>query len=257
MPQQCDVAIVGGGYTGLSAALELAKAGRDVQVFEKDRPGEGASTRNGGVTSGNLRISFSEAIKKFGIEKAKALYRESHEARIFLRDLIVENNIDCDFKMSGRFTGALNDKDYDELCREANLLKKHLDIEAYSVSKADLANEIGSKLYSGGLIRPDIGVFHPAKYLSALLDLAIAAGAVIHSETPVLGIQKNGPAFEVRTSRGAVQAGHVLFATNGYTDQSNPWLRSRLVPVTSRIVVTEELSPNLVSHLMPKGRSAG
>ena len=170
MSQQCDVAIVGAGYTGLSAALELAKAGRDVQVFEKDRPGEGASTRNGGVTSGNLRISLSEAIDKYDLEKAKALYRESHEARIFLRDLIAENEIDCDFDMSGRFTGALNDKDYDELCREADLLNRHLDIGAYSVSKSDLTNEIGSKLYSGGLIRPDIGVFHPAKYLSALLE---------------------------------------------------------------------------------------
>jgi glycine/D-amino acid oxidase-like deaminating enzyme len=255
--QQCDVAIVGAGYTGLSAGLALAKAGRSVQIFEKDRPGEGASTRNGGITSGTLRISLASAITKFGLRKGTALYREGVDARNFLRDLITENAIDCDFKMSGRFTGALGQADYDELCREGELLNEHIGIEAYAVSKADLSGETGSKLYYGGLIRPDIGQFDPGKFFAGLLNLCSSAGALIHSKTPVLGFKKRSNGFEVHTSAGSIFARNVIFATNGYTDQSNPWLRKRLVPVKSRIIVTEELSPNLMHHLMPKGRGMG
>ena len=253
----CDVAIVGAGYTGLSAAHVLANAGLSVQVFDKQRAGEGASSRNGGILSGNLRISLSAAIKKYGKERAIALYREGVAAREFLAATIRDNAIDCDFQMNGRFTGALNLDDFNGMQREADILNEHIGIGAEAIAKPDLPDETGSKSYSGGMARPDIGMFHPAKFHRGLLELAIKAGAVIHGETAVLGIIREGNRFTVKTARGVVNARHVIMATNGYTDASDRWLRRRIVPVTSRMVVTEEISDNLMNHLMPKRRAMG
>jgi len=253
----CDVAIVGAGYTGLSAARILAAKGLHVQVFDKQRAGEGASSRNGGILSGNLRLSLGAAIRQFGFEQAVALYRESIMAREYLAMTITDNGIDCDFQRSGRFTGALNLEDFEAMKREVDLLGEHGGIAAQAIEKPDLPGETGSTAYSGGMLRPDIGLFHPAKFHRGLLKLAQDAGAVIHGETAVTGIARGGEGFAVSTARGAVTARHVVMATNGYTDASDTWLRRRLVPVTSRIVVTEEISDNLMNHLLPKRRAMG
>lgn len=251
----CDVVIVGAGYTGSAAALVLARAGREVQVFDRQRPGEGASTRNGGVMSGNLRYSLSKAIKKFGEHKGVELYREAHEARDDLWRFIREENIDCDAHASGRFLGALTPADYESLGREIDLLNKHLDLGAYMLPRERQHEEIGSDRYHGGIVRDDIGHLHPAKLHAGLLSRASEAGATIHGETPVLSFERTDGGFEVKTSRGTVRCRHVIMATNGYTDGVSPWLRRRIVPVTSRIIATEELSENLMRHLMPRNRT--
>ena len=119
-----DVVIVGAGYTGLSAALTLARAGRSVQVFDRMRPGEGASTRNGGIASGNLRPGHAELTKTFGAAQADAILLESKAARLDLADFIAREQIECDFKLSGRFTGASTPGDYDRLARDADHVAK-------------------------------------------------------------------------------------------------------------------------------------
>ncbi len=253
----CDVVIVGAGYTGLSAARVLAENGLSVQVFDKQRVGEGASSRNGGILSGNLRIGLPGAIRKLGLEKGVALYREGVAAREFLAATIRDNAIDCDFQMNGRFTGAINLEDFEGMKRETDLMNEHLGIGAEAIAKADLPAETGSKAYSGGLLRHDVGMFHPAKFVRGLLDLALKAGAVVHGETAVAGVVREGERFSVSTARGKVSARHVIMATNGYTDVSDTWLRRRLVPVVSRMVVTEEISDNLMKHLLPKRRAMG
>ena len=253
----CDVVIVGGGYTGLSAARLLAESGLSVQVFDRQRIGEGASSRNGGILSGNLRIGLPGAIRKLGVEKGVALYREGIAAREFLASTIQDNAIDCDFQMNGRFTGALNHGDFEGMRCEVDLMNDHLGVGAEAIPKDDISGETGSKAYSGGLLRHDIGMFHPAKFLLGLLGLALAAGAVAHGETAVSGILRDGDRFTVRTVRGNVVARHVIMATNGYTDASDPWLRRRLVPIVSRMVVTEEISDNLMRYLLPKRRAMG
>ncbi|MGI9421695.1 MAG: NAD(P)/FAD-dependent oxidoreductase [Hyphomicrobiaceae bacterium] len=251
----CDVVVVGAGYTGLAAARVLAKAGRRVQVFDSQRPGEGASTRNGGIASGSLRLNFAEAIARLGKTQAITLYQEAEDARTDLWCFIDEEGIDCDVRRHGRFMAALHPNDYDALGRECDLLNRHFDVGAEMVPRSDQSREVGSTLYFGGMMRLDSGHLNPAKLHAGLIAAASKAGATIHGETAVNGYQRSGDQFEVATARGKMSCRNIVMATNGYTDEANPWLRRRLVPVTSRIIVTEPLSENLMSHLMPHGRA--
>ncbi len=251
-PAKVDVAIAGGGYAGLGAAIPLARAGRDVAVLERDRPGEGASTRNGGITSGNLRWSYARMKSAFGADAAKAFYREATEAREDLQRFIEAENIDCDFNLTGRFAGALCDKHLDAQKRAAELHHRELDIETIIVDAANQRNEIGSDYFKGGVIRPDMGGVHPGKLHKEMRRVAEEAGAKICGGTRVASIERNGAGFEVKTEKGVVRANHVIAATNGYTDEGLPWLRRRLVPVVSEIIATEPLDPDMMKRLMPK-----
>ena len=253
----CDVAVVGAGYAGLSAALVLARAGRSVQVFDKQRPGEGASSRNGGLASGNIRVGFGKMIEAMGLETALGVYGEGKTARDGLAAFIDAENIDCDYQQVGRFTGAFRPSHYETQGREADLLNKHLGIEAQMIPKAEQHREIGSDLYHGGMLRPDLAGLHPAKFHAGLLDLVIEAGATVHGETAVVGIRRDGDGFEVETVRGRIEAKQVIVATNGYTDDSDRWLRRRLVPVPSRMLATQPLPPETMARLMPKRRMLG
>src|SRR5499426_3264198 len=130
LERRSDVVIIGAGYTGLSAGLTLARAGRSVQIFDRQRPGEGASTRNGGIASGNLRPSYQQMRRKFGEARALALAAEAKAAREDLAAFIAREKIACDFALTGRFTGAATAADYDRLAREAEHLRKSLRIDA-------------------------------------------------------------------------------------------------------------------------------
>lgn len=262
MPQQdvalkCDVAIVGAGYTGLTAALTLATAGKSVQVFDKDQVGAGASSRNGGITSGSLRLSLSQAIEHYGEERACELFIEAQKARQHLKDLVTEHNIDCDYALAGLFTGALTESDFDSMKRETDLLHSKTGLAPTIVDSNMLPDYIGNTKYVGGISNDTIGTIQPAKLVAGLGMAAAKAGTRIHAETAVLNIKKNADHFLVKTARETCTATHVIVATNGYTDASDKWLRRRLVPVKSRIVVTEEISPNLVHALMPQARAMG
>jgi glycine/D-amino acid oxidase-like deaminating enzyme len=252
-----DVAIVGAGYAGLSAALVLARAGRSVQVFDRQRPGEGASSRNGGIASGNIRMGFSKMVDGLGLDRAKRIYGEGKTARRGLAAFIAEEGIDCDFELVGRFTGAVRPEHYEAQGREADFLNKHIDVGAHMVARTDQHGEIGSDLYFGGMVRPDIGGLHPAKFVAGLLAKATEAGVVVHGETPVTGVRRDGDGFDVMTAHGTVRAGDVIVATNGYTDGVDRWLRRRLVPVPSRMIATEPLAPEVMARLMPKRRMLG
>src|ERR1700694_5324491 len=120
---KCDVAIVGAGYTGLSAGLTLARAGRHVQIFDRQRPGEGASTRNGSIASGSIRPSYEQMVRKFGKARAVAIQFEAKAAREDLADFIERERIECEFRLTGRFTGAAKASEYEKLAREADLLR--------------------------------------------------------------------------------------------------------------------------------------
>jgi len=255
--ETCDIAIVGAGYAGLSAALVLARAGRSVQVFDKLRPGEGASSRNGGLASGNIHIGFGKAIKTMGLETALSVYGEAKTAREGFATFISDENIDCDYQPVGRFIGALRPSHYEAQGREADRLNKYFDINAEMVPKSEQHREIGSDLYHGGMVRPDLAGLHPAKFHAGLVEAAIKAGVTIHGETAVTGIRRDGDGFEIVTVRGRVKSRQAIVATNGYTDNADRWLRRRLVPVPSRMIATQPLPPETMARLMPKRRMLG
>ena len=252
LARKLDVAIVGAGYAGLSAGLVLARGGLSVAAFDAMKPGEGASSRNGGITSGSIRPDYATIARRFGEEKAAAIEAEGKLARDFLYDFIATEGLDCDFRLVGLFKGALGYDQYDKMARSAEALAKRLGTESYAVPHGEQRSYIGTDFYRGGTVRTDIGGLHPAKFHAELLRVALAAGVTVHSQTPVTAIERDGAGFRVVTSAGTVQARQVLVCTNGYTDGAVPFLRRRLVPVRSRMVATEELAPEVMARLMPK-----
>ncbi|WP_138467159.1 FAD-binding oxidoreductase [Poseidonocella sp. HB161398] len=251
LPERADVVIVGAGYAGLGAAIPLARAGRSVVVLEAQDPGYGASSRNGGITSGNLRPSLSDLAARFGEAGGAAIEMESKAAREDLWRFIEEEQIDCDFQLTGRFSGALTPAEYETKARAAEALAKRLGIESYAVPKEQVRGHIDTDFYCGGEVRMDIGGLHPAKFVAGMLRVARAAGAEIHGRTPVTAMTPQEGGHLVETARGSIRAREVIVCTNGYTDKGDPWLRQRLVSVRSRIIATEPLAPEVMARLFP------
>lgn len=257
LPKTSDVCIVGAGFAGLSAALHLARAGRSVTVFDAQRAGEGASSRNGGIASGNIKFSFNDMISKFGLDRAKDFYAEGIAARDHLAATIEVEKIECGFKMVGRYTGANSKVDYDKLGREADTLNTHLDLDVEMVGKDRQHEELGTDLYVGGQVRADIGGLHPGLLHQGLLDRCYEAGVRVICETRVSDIKKRDEGFAITTPKGALTARDVVIATNGYTDGLISWLQRRIIPIPSQIIATEPLAPGLMDRLMPKRRMLG
>jgi len=252
LEKTCDVAIVGGGYTGLSAAIELARAGKQVQLFDRQMIGRAASSRNGGMASGNIRLGHNELVKRFGIDRANGILAEGQSARQDLWNFVEAENIDCNLARTGVFEGAMNVDENEDLRRHAAFLQEKLGIEAFSVDGPDVNEYIGTDLYTGGMVRMDIRGLQPAKLLAGMLGIAASSGAILHENTAVLNFASDAAGVRVSTQKGEVKAKKLIVCTGGYTDDFDPWLRRRLVPVRSRIIATEPLSEEVMNRLMPK-----
>lgn len=259
LPKEADVAVVGAGFTGLSAALALARAGRKVAVLEAGLPGSGASSRNGGMVGSGHRVGFAQASALYGPELARALLREGKAALDFTTRLIEEERVDCDFSRCGRFRGAWTAGHYEAMEREAEVQAREAGVEMLLVPKAEVGREVATERYQGGCLFPSHGGLHPGKFHNGLLALAEAAGAGVFAEAPVLSIARAGSGYRIETGRGGLAAGQVLVATNGYQRpgpgiRPTPDLARRLVPVGSFLIATEPLGRNRVRSLIPGGR---
>ena len=261
LPKEVDFVVVGGGYTGLSAGLTIARQGRSVVVLDSGTLGHGASTRNGGICSAQIRLSHSALCAQYGEEFANEVYSEGITARLDLAKFCEEENIECQFQMTGRFTGAMNFRDYESQAREAERLNYIAGHKAYMIARKDQYSEIATDLFFGGMVREEIGGFHPGKFFAGLLKRTEEAGTIVLSNTAMHEVADLSAAGKsVVTSKGTITAGTVIITTNVYTGTKHKvgkFLRKRLVPATSAIIVTEKLGTEKVGALMPRLRMFG
>jgi glycine/D-amino acid oxidase-like deaminating enzyme len=257
LPQSARVAIVGGGYAGLSTALELAKNGVDAVVLEANELGSGASTRNGGAVSGGVNIgkSFTGKTPNIGPERAQRLLSDASDAFALIDRLIGEENIACFWEKPGRFVGAWTKKHFEWQAQRLALLNTAAQSGAYMVPRQRQREEIASDYYFGGMVVERSGKLHPALYYHGLLAACRRYGVAVCAQAAVTGLDRSGNAWRVETNRGTVSAGDVVIATNGYTSKLTPALRRRVVPIASHIIATEPLPHDLAGSLIPKGRT--
>jgi len=254
LAQATDVLIVGSGYTGLNAAIETAGAGRDTLVLDKDAPGHGCSTRNGGQIGHSIKPGFETLAHRHGADRAQAILDESRTALHWIEDRIGTLGIDCDFNRAGRFHAAHSPQIYEALARHAEATTHTDGTEAFAVPRAEQRRELGSDLYHGGVVYPQDAGLHPARYHQGLLKAARDAGAQVIGHCGVSAIARTARGFDVQTTQGRVHARDVIVATNGYTGPATPWLRRRVIPIGSYIIATEELPADLMDRLFPTDR---
>jgi glycine/D-amino acid oxidase-like deaminating enzyme len=254
-PNETRVAIVGAGYAGLSAAIELEREGIDCVVFDSHEPGFGASTRNGGMVSGGVNVGKRYLAKAMSEEESAPFLADAADAFTHTETLIARENIACHWAKTGYFLGAWCKSHYDAMAKKAAMLNEHAQSDTYLVPPERQREEIGSSYYRGGMVVGRAAQLHPALYFKGVLDLAIARGVAIASKTPVTGLKETGNGWLVETPRGTVKAGDVIIATNGYTGDITPELKRRVVPLGSYIIATEEIAPEIAASLSPKNRS--
>lgn len=254
-PPKVDVAVIGAGYTGLVAALHLARAGRKVAVLDMNEAGAGASRRNAGYLGRTLKRSFSWLERRYGADFATRVYRELDEARQFVFALTAELGIDCHIESCGRFIGANSLAHYNDLVRELEVMQRRLGFPYHAVSRSALQSELASEAYVGGAVIPDLGAIHPALYHAGLVRAAEAAGVAIHTGAALGGVSVAGDGFALVTTTGPVAARDVIMATNGYTPRFAEWLARRVIPFHGFMAATEELPAELMARLIPNRRT--
>lgn len=249
-----DVAVIGGGYTGLSAALTLAKAGHSVVILESEKPGFGASSRNGGMIGNLLKPGLNGLISLYGRDKGIAVYQEALASVAFIEQRISEENIECDLTMTGRFYPAIQDSHLASMTQDFEIRQKYLNVPEEMIGPADYAEDVDSALYKGGLRQHHTGGLHPAKYARGLANAAIGAGATLMAPVRAEKISRTSEGFTLSTSGPEIKSRQLLIATNGYSGAIFPFVQQRVIPIGSTIIATEELSENLVTSLFPTKR---
>ena len=254
LPEKVDVAIIGGGYTGLSAALTLAKRGASVAVLEAKTIGWGASSRNGGMVLTGLKIPMQTAIKRYGHDMARRLFQCSLDSIDTVEQFCQEEGINCGFARTGHLLTANKPKHYDLLAEEAEFMAEEFNHAVRLVPRGEQHTEIGTDLYFGALVDEVSAGVNPAQYVSGLARAAERAGASLHARARVHRLGRKGKRFVLETERGSLRAENVFVATNGYTDSAISELRRKIMPIGSFIIATEPLSAELAHELSPHNR---
>ncbi|MET3441121.1 glycine/D-amino acid oxidase-like deaminating enzyme [Variovorax paradoxus] len=253
----CDVAVIGGGLTGCSAALALAKKGARVVLLEAETIGHAASGRNGGMCNNGFAQDYGMMSAKLGKEVADRLYRAFDAGVDTVERLVAEEKIDCSFARVGKIKLAAKPEHYDKLARSQELLAANVDPDTEMVSRADLASEVGSDRFHGGLIYRKGAGMHVGRFVRGLAEAAARRGVEIHEHAPMTGLRPApGGGHQIETPKGRLNARQVLLASG--TSQTGPlgWIRRRIVPVGAFLIVTEPLPTETLDRLLPRRRMA-
>lgn len=254
LPEKVDVAIIGGGFTGLSAARTLAGQGVTVAVLEANTIGWGASSRNGGMVLTGLKLGMGTVMRKYGREIARQLFKSSLESIDTVEQIVREENIDCGFRRYGHLLTANKLKHFEGLKQEAEFMEKEFNHTLRLIPRSEQQTEIGSDLYHGALLDECSGGLNPAQYVSGLAAAAERAGATLHARARVRRLERGQDGFLLETERGSLRAKSVLVATSGYTSSVTKKLQTKIIPIGSFIIATERLPDDLVNQLIPHGR---
>jgi glycine/D-amino acid oxidase-like deaminating enzyme len=254
LPEKVDVAVIGGGYTGLSAARTLAKQGVSVTVLETNTIGWGASSRNGGMVLTGLKLGMQSVMKKYGRETAKRLFQCSLDAIDTVERIVKAENIDCGFARYGHLLTANKPQHQDALKAEVEFMEREFNHTTRLISREQQHTEIGSDMYHGALLDESSGGLNPAQYVTGLARAAENAGASLHARARVTRLERQGSGFLVQTERGTLIAESVLVGTSGYTGDITKKLQKKIIPIGSFIIATEKLADDLVKELIPNNR---
>lgn len=250
-----DVAIIGGGFTGLSAALHLAKAGSRVAVFETGLVGSGASGRNGGHLNNGLAHSFIVAKQHLGAERATALYKAFDDSVDTIERIVAEENIDCSFRRAGKLKLASKPAHFDGLARNFEAIHAEVDPDTALIRRDQLSGEVGSKDFHGAMLSKKSAMMHMGRFVTGLAAAAARHGAFIFENTTVQQRKKLDGQHQIVTSRGTVTADNVILATGAYTTDSFSYFRKRIIPVGSFIIATRPLTESEIAATMPGNRT--
>jgi glycine/D-amino acid oxidase-like deaminating enzyme len=258
LPEAADVAVIGAGFTGLSAARTLARKGARVVVMEAETIGWGASSRNGGMTLTGLKLGANTLIARYGREQSRRMYAASLASIDCVEQIVCDEAIDCNFLRCGHLEVACKQVHFDDYARQAEVIAREFNHELRIVPRNELRSEIGSEIYYGGMVDEVSAGLNPARYVAGLGRAAMRAGASIHEQTRALQIEREtrqgATGWKLSTTRGPVWAKDVLVGTSGYTGAATPQLRKKLIPIGSYIIATEALPDGLARELSPRNR---
>ena len=258
MPETADVAVIGAGFTGLSAALAMARRGAKVVVLESETIGWGASSRNGGMVLTGLKLGANKLISAYGRELTHRMYAASLDSIACVERLVKEESIACDFARTGHLEVACKQMHFDDYARQVEVIAREFNHQLRIVPRHELRSEIGSDIYFGGMVDEISVGLNPARYVAGLGAAALRAGVRICERTRLQNIQReshNGvPGFRLNSSRGAIWTRDVLVGTSGYTGGATPALRNKIIPIGSFIITTEVLPDALARELSPRNR---
>jgi gamma-glutamylputrescine oxidase len=248
-----DICIVGAGYTGLSSALHLARRGYKVAILEAETVGFGASGRNGGHVGTGQRMEQQDIEKKFGRETAHSLWNMGLEAVDTVRDLILENNIECDLKY-GDVHFAHKPGYCEELEEDVEFFENRYNFNDLEyIPRNRISEVIDSDAYYGAQWNKATLHLHPLKYALGLAKAAVDAGVTIYENSRVQSY--SGTPVIVKTGQGQVTASELILACNGYIEDLEPKINGYIMPINNFVLATEPLSPEVAASLIPKDTS--
>jgi gamma-glutamylputrescine oxidase len=251
---EADVVVVGGGFTGLSAALSAAEAGFSVVLVEAKRIAWAASGRNGGQMIPGMRWAATDLVEKFGADDGRRLVALGLEATASVRNRIAKHDISCDLR-DGHFHAASKPAHLDDIRHEVDMLHQLVGYAAATVvEKADVPNYVGSGIYHGGMFDAEGGHLHPLNYALGLAQAAEAAGVRIYEETPALAMEHGSP-VRVTTPQGTVTARHGVLACDSDVGSVEKSMRSSMMPVVNYNVATRVLDEDEARALIPSNAS--